>query len=120
MDETLPLTIDEYKEWGDPNNKNVYNYISSYCHYQNVKKQNYPNVLVIASYQDFQTPALQVAKYVSKLREHNQADSEIIFMTDMNSGHIGSTVGNEWIKQFSQVYSFAHLKIDKTALVEKK
>ncbi|MCB9360617.1 MAG: prolyl oligopeptidase family serine peptidase [Flavobacteriales bacterium] len=106
MNDTLPLTIDEYKEWGNPQNKEVYDYILKYSPYQNIKPQQYPNVLLIASYQDFQTPIWQVAKYTARLRENNLSDSEIIMLTDMSSGHIGNTTGKEWIKLFAETYSF--------------
>lgn len=110
MNDTLPLTIDEYKEWGNPQNKEVYDYILKYSPYQNIRPQQYPNVLLIASYQDYQTPIWQVAKYTARLRENNLSDSEIIMWTDMNSGHIGNTTGKEWIKLFAETYSFTKEK----------
>ena len=110
MNDTLPLTIDEYKEWGNPQTKEVYDYILKYSPYQNIRAQQYPNVLLIASYQDYQTPIWQVAKYTSRLRENNLSDSEIIMLTDMNSGHIGNTTGKEWIKLFAETYSFTKQK----------
>ncbi|MEL7122933.1 MAG: prolyl oligopeptidase family serine peptidase, partial [Bacteroidota bacterium] len=113
MNDTLPLTIDEYKEWGNPQDKEVYNYISDYSPYQNIKPQNYPNVLLVASYQDYQTPIWQIAKYTARLRENNLSDSEIIMLTDMSSGHIGNTTGKEWIKLFAEMNSFVKLKNDK-------
>lgn len=113
MNDTLPLTIDEYKEWGNPQNKEVYDYILDYSPYQNIKPRKYPNVLLIGSYQDYQTPIWQIAKYTAKLRENNLSDSEIIMLTDMSSGHIGNTTGKEWIKLFAETYSFAKLKIKK-------
>lgn len=110
MNDTLPLTIDEYKEWGNPKNKEVYDYILKYSSYQNIIPQQYPNVLLITSYQDYQTPIWQVAKYTARLRENNLSDSEIIMLTDMNSGHIGNTTGKEWIKLFAETYSFTKEK----------
>jgi protease II len=110
MNDTLPLTIDEYKEWGNPQSKEVYDYILKYSPYQNIRSQQYPNVLLIASYQDYQTPIWQVAKYTARLRENNLSDSEIIMFTDMYSGHIGNTTGKEWIKLFAETYSFTKQK----------
>ena len=109
MNDTLPLTLDEYKEWGNPKEKETYDYIMSYSPYQNISDQEYPNVLLIASYKDYQTPAWQVAKYASRLREHNLSSSEVILLTDMNSGHIGNTTGKEWIKLFAETYSFVKM-----------
>lgn len=116
MNDTLPLTIDEYKEWGNPQNKEVYEYILKYSPYQNIKPRRYPNVLLLASYQDYQTPIWQVAKYTARLRENNLSDSEIIMLTDMNSGHFGNTTGKEWIKLFAETYSFTKLKNSKSML----
>ncbi len=110
MNDTLPLTIDEYKEWGNPQNKEVYDYISKYSPYQNIKPQKYPNVLLIASYQDYQTPIWQIAKFTAKLKENNKGNSEIIMLTDMSSGHIGNTTGKEWIKLFAKTSSFIKVK----------
>ncbi len=110
MNDTLPLTIDEYKEWGNPEDMDVYRYIQSYSPYQNIKLQHYPNVLLIVSYNDYQTPIWQVAKYAARLREYNLSDSEILLITDMSGGHQGSTTGKEWIKLFSQTYSFVKQK----------
>jgi len=106
MNDTLPLTVDEYKEWGNPQKKDVFDYIQSYSPYQNIKPQEYPNVFLIASYMDYQTPVWQSAKYTAKLRENNLSETNIIMLTDMNSGHIGNTTGKEWIKLFAEKYSF--------------
>lgn len=111
MHDTLPLTVDEYKEWGNPQDKTVYNYIKAYSPYQNIKTQSYPNVLILGSYQDFQTPMWQIAKYTAKLRKHNQANTTILMLTDMQSGHLGNTSGKEWIKSFAQVHGFVKSKV---------
>ena len=111
MNDTLPLTIDEYKEMGNPQQKEVFEYMMAYSPFQNIKAQNYPNMLFTASYQDFQTPVWQIAKYVSKLRENNLANTNIILLTDMNSGHIGSTSEKAWIKLFAEMHSFLHLNL---------
>ena len=111
MNDTLPLTVDEYKEWGNPNNKEVFDYMMDYSPYQNIKKQKYPQMLFIASYYDYQTPSWQIAKCVPKLRENNLAGTKILLLTDMNSGHIGNTTGKEWIKLFSKKASFIHQSV---------
>lgn len=109
MNDSLPLTLDEYKEWGDPNSKEVYDYILSYSPYQNITKQYYPNVLLIASYLDYQTPAWQIAKFAARLRQQNLSDSKILLLTDMTSGHKGSTTGKEWVKLYAETYTFIKL-----------
>jgi protease II len=121
MIDTLPLTTNEYKEWGDPNVPDVFNYIKSYSPYQNIKKQAYPNLFFIAGYRDYRTPTWQVAKYVAAIRKNNLSDSNIIFITDMNSGHIGNTSGKAWIKSLSQVFSFVNINLfDKEVIDEEK
>jgi oligopeptidase B len=85
MNDSIPLTTDEYKEWGNPKEKEVYEYIKAYSPYQNIKKQKYPNLLFIASSNDYQTPVWQIAKYVAKLREYNVGKNSILFKTDIGS-----------------------------------
>lgn len=111
MCDSLPLTIDEYKELGNPQQKEVFDYMEEYSPYQNIKAQAYPNVFLIGSYKDYQTPIWQIAKYTAKLRENNLGGTTIVLLTDMKGDHIGSTIGTEWIKLFARIYSFAHLKI---------
>jgi protease II len=113
MNDSLPLTTDEYKEWGNPSEKEVYKYIKSYSPYQNIKKQEYPNLLFIASSNDFQTPVWQIAKYVAKLKEFNTGNNSILFKTDIGSGHIGNTSGKEWIKNLSFQYAYIYGNIFK-------
>ena len=113
MMDTLPLTTDHYKEIGNPNEQIVYTYMKDYSPYHNIKKQAYPNLLFLASSNDFQTPAWQVAKYVAKLRAYNTGSNEIIFKTDIGSGHIGSTMGNDWIKALSYKNAFIYSNLFK-------
>ena len=80
-----------------------------YSPFQNIKPHHYPNVMLIASFKDYQTPIWQIAKYTVKLRDHNLSDSKIILLTDMSSGHMGSTNGKEWIKLFAEMFSFIRL-----------
>jgi protease II len=91
MDSTLALTTMEYKEWGNPNDSLYYEYIKSYSPYQNIKKQDYPNMLFLSGYNDEQTPYWQIAKSVAKYRLNNTAKSLILLNTDLKAGHRGST-----------------------------
>jgi protease II len=104
MNDSLPLTIDEYKEWGNPNDKDIFHLMQQYSPYQNIRSQSYPHVIVLGSFHDFQTPIGQIAKYVAALRAHQQGDGYITLLTDFDGGHMGSRTGKEWIKRFSQVY----------------
>jgi oligopeptidase B len=104
MDDSLPLTIDEYKEWGNPHEKDIFELMRQYSPYQNIRSQSYPHVIVLGSFHDFQTPIGQIAKYVAALRAHQQGNGYITLLTDFEGGHMGSRTGKEWIKRFSQVY----------------
>lgn len=107
--DSLPLTIDEYKEWGNPRKRSVFEYIQAYSPYQNIRKQAYPNVLLTASYLDYQTPAWQIAKHAAALRANNTSSSRILLVTDMNSGHAGNTNNNAWIRAFAEEFSFVKM-----------
>ena len=107
MDEKLPLTIDEYKEWGNPQNEEeVFDYILSYSPYQNIKHQNYPNMLFLGSFKDLQTPIWQIAQHVSKLRDHNLANTQILLLTDLDGDHSGGVNQKKWMKIFAKVGAF--------------
>ena len=108
MNDTLPLTTDHYKEIGNPNDPEFYEYIKGYSPYQNISKQAYPNLLFIAGSNDFQTPVWQIAKYVAKLREMNTSESSILFKTDIGSGHKGSTQEDQWMRDLAFKHAFIY------------
>jgi len=84
----LPLTTTEYKEWGNPASKEVFDYMLSYSPYQNIKKQAYPNMLFYSGYLDTQTPYWQVAKSVAKYRGNNTSSNLILMKTGMTTAHM--------------------------------
>ena len=90
-DESIPLTTFEYKEWGNPKNKEEYDYIKSYSPYDNIKKQNYPTVFVTSSLFDSQVQYYEPAKYVPKLRENNTSENSIIMKMNLIGGHAGKS-----------------------------
>ena len=90
-DETIPLTTFEYKEWGNPANKDEYNYIKSYSPYDNIKPSNYPAVLVTSSLYDSQVQYYEPAKYVPKLRENSNSDNPILMKMNLVGGHAGKS-----------------------------
>lgn len=108
MNDTLPLTTDHYKEVGNPREDIYYEYIKNYSPYQNISAQDYPNLLFIGSSNDYQTPNWQIAKFVAKLRELNTSNNTILFKTDIGSGHMGSTRGDQWIRDLSFMYGFIY------------
>ena len=91
MDETIPLTTGEYDEWGNPNNKDAYEYILSYSPYDNVEAKAYPNMLVVTGLHDSQVQYFEPAKWVAKLRELKTDDHILLLDTDMEAGHGGAS-----------------------------
>jgi oligopeptidase B len=108
MDESLPLTTTHYKEIGNPHIPEFYDYIKAYSPYHNIEQQEYPNLLFIASSNDFQTQTWQIAKYVAKIREMNSGNTTILFKTDVGSGHMGSTIPDQWMRDLAYQYAFVY------------
>ena len=106
LDKSIPLTTGEYDEWGNPNNEKYYNYIISYSPYDNVKKQDYPNIMVTSGYHDSQVQYWEPTKWVAKLRE-NKTDSNVLFLTtNMEAGHSGPSGRFNFLKEVANEYAF--------------
>lgn len=106
LDESIPLTTSEYDEWGNPNNKEYYDYMLSYSPYDQVKNQNYPNMLVTTGYHDSQVQYWEPAKWVAKLREMKTDDNLLLFDCNMESGHGGASGRFEALKETALEYVF--------------
>lgn len=106
LDETIPLTTGEYDEWGNPNEKKYYTYIKSYSPYDNVTKQNYPNMLVTTGINDSQVQYFEPAKWVAKLRELKTDSNLLLMHTNMNTGHGGASGRFDSLKEIARDYSF--------------
>ena len=91
LDESIPLTTFEYKEWGNPNIKKEYDYIKQYSPYDNLKPSKYPSVLVTSSLHDSQVQYFEPAKYVPKLRENSTSDNPILLKMNLIGGHSGKS-----------------------------
>jgi oligopeptidase B len=89
LDESIPLTVNEYEEWGDPNDPEFYEYMKSYSPYDNVRRVAYPAVLVTAGLNDPRVPYWEPAKWVAKLRSTTLSSRPILLKTDLESGHSG-------------------------------
>lgn len=106
LDETIPLTTSEYDEWGNPNNKDYYQYMKSYSPYDNIKKQDYPNMLVTAGFHDSQVQYWEPAKWVAKLRTL-KTDNNVLFLdTNMKAGHGGASGRFNALKETAETYTF--------------
>lgn len=106
LDDSIPLTTGEYEEWGNPNEKEYYDYIKSYSPYDNIKKQDYPNMLVTTGYHDSQVQYWEPAKWVAKLRDLKTDNNKIYFYTNMQAGHSGASGRFEALRETAQEYAF--------------
>lgn len=106
LDESIPLTTGEYDEWGNPNIKEYYDYMKSYSPYDNVKEQDYPNMLVTTGYHDSQVQYWEPAKWVAKLRDLKSDANIILFHTNMEAGHGGASGRFEALKEVAEEYAF--------------
>jgi oligopeptidase B len=91
LDATLPLTTQEYIEWGNPNERDAYFFIKSYDPYENVARQAYPAMLVRTSLNDSQVGYWEAAKWVAKLRAHKTDTNPLLLLVNMGAGHGGSS-----------------------------
>lgn len=106
LDDSIPLTTGEYDEWGNPNNKEYYDYMKSYSPYDNVKDQKYPNILVTTGLHDSQVQYFEPAKWVAKLRELKTDDNQLLMYINMETGHGGASGRFESLKEVARDYSF--------------
>ncbi|AZZ96481.1 oligopeptidase B [Pseudoalteromonas sp. R3] len=106
LDESLPLTTNEYDEWGNPNDKVYFDYMRSYSPYDQVSAQNYPNMLVTTGLHDSQVQYFEPAKWVAKLREYKTDDNTLLLKTDMEAGHGGASGRFKRINDIALSYGF--------------
>jgi len=106
LDASLPLTVGEYLEWGNPNQEKYYRYMRSYSPYDNLKKGPYPAILVETSLNDSQVMYWEPAKYVAKLRTLKTNDSPVFLKTIMEAGHGGASGRYDALKELAFTYSF--------------
>ncbi len=112
LDASLPLTVGEYEQWGDPNQKQYYEYIKSYDPYENVAALPYPNILATAGLNDPRVSYWEPAKWIARLRAISRAcrtgknDRLVLLKTDLGSGHFGSSGRYEHIRETAFHYAF--------------
>ncbi|MDP2559800.1 S9 family peptidase [Psychrobium sp. 1_MG-2023] len=106
LDESIPLTTNEFDEWGNPKNKAYYDYMLAYSPYDQVKAQDYPNILITTGLHDSQVQYFEPMKWVAKLREFKTDDNVLVFKTDMESGHGGASGRFKRIHKAALQYSF--------------
>jgi oligopeptidase B len=105
LDESLPLTVQEFLEWGNPKKPDEFAYIRTYCPYTNIAKSKYPAMLVTTSLNDSQVAYHEPAKYVAKMRATNP-DATILFKCNMDAGHGGASGRYDRLKERALVMAF--------------
>ena len=106
LDDSIPLTTGEFDEWGNPDNMESYMYMLEYSPYDQVKAQNYPNMLVTTGFHDSQVQYWEPAKWVAKLRELKTDNNTLLLRTNMETGHGGTTGRFKVYKETAQEYAF--------------
>ncbi|MFD1315823.1 S9 family peptidase [Namhaeicola litoreus] len=106
LDDSIPLTTGEYDEWGNPNNKDSYEYMLSYSPYDNIEAKDYPNLFVTTGLHDSQVQYFEPAKWVAKLRDMKTDDNLLLMYTDMEAGHGGASGRFDALKDVAKDYAF--------------
>jgi oligopeptidase B len=115
LDETVPLTVTEYEEWGNPNDVEYYQYMKGYSPYDNVKEADYPAMLVTAGLNDPRVAYWEPAKWVAKLREARESDGKPLLMqTEMSAGHSGPSGRYESWREEAFITAFVLTQVDLT------
>ena len=106
LDETLPLTVGEFEEWGNPKEKAAYDTMRSYCPYTNLERKAYPAILVKTSFNDSQVMYWEPAKYVAKLRALKTDANPLLLKTNMDAGHGGASGRYDYLREVAFDYAF--------------
>jgi oligopeptidase B len=106
LDPTIPLTVTEYEEWGNPNEKEYYHYMKAYSPYDNVSAKEYPHMLVTAGLNDPRVQYWEPAKWTAKLRVTKTDDNLLLLKTNMGAGHFGQSGRYDYLKEVAFEYAF--------------
>ena len=106
LDESIPLTTGEFQEWGNPKEKEFYEYMLSYSPYDNVMAQNYPHLLVTSGLHDSQVQYWEPTKWVAKLRDQKTDPHTLLLFTNMEAGHGGASGRFNPLKEIALEYAF--------------
>jgi len=113
LDEDLPLTVTEIPEWGDlKNNKEAFHYIRSYSPYDNVKKQDYPHMLITGGVTDPRVTYWEMTKWAAKIRDYKTNDNLLLLKMNMDAGHSGASGRYDYLKEVALDYVFCLTIID--------
>lgn len=106
LDESIPLTTNEFEEWGNPKEQRYYEYIKSYSPYDNIKKTNYPPMLISSGLHDSQVQYWEPTKWVAKLREYKTDNNILLLDTNMEAGHGGKSGRFKRLEDTARDYTF--------------
>jgi oligopeptidase B len=106
LDETLPLTVGEFEEWGNPKVQTHYQYMKTYCPYTNLAARRYPAILVRTSLHDSQVMYWEPAKWVARLRALNDGHPALLFKINMAAGHGGSSGRYDALRELALDYAW--------------
>ena len=106
LDPTIPLTTNEYDEWGNPEQREYYDYMLTYSPYDNVTRQAYPSLFVGTGLWDSQVQYWEPAKWVARLRDNNTGRLPIVFRTNMEAGHGGKSGRFQRYRELAESYAF--------------
>ncbi|MCF2491370.1 S9 family peptidase [Dyadobacter sp. CY347] len=106
LDESIPLTTNEFDEWGNPKEKEYYTFMKTYSPYDNVVKKDYPNMLVTTGLHDSQVQYFEPAKWVARLRTHKTDKNVLLLKTNMEAGHGGASGRFEYLKEVALQFAF--------------
>jgi oligopeptidase B len=106
LDPNLPLTVIEYDQWGDPNDREQFDYLLSYSPYEHIAAQAYPPIMATGGFNDLQVPYWDPAKWVARLRARKTDDTMLILRTNMTAGHSGSSGRFSRLEETAFEYAF--------------
>jgi len=106
LDPSIPLTVIEYEEWGNPNEKEYFDYMMSYSPYDNVIAKEYPNMLITAGLNDPRVQYWEPAKWAARLRAAKTDNNLLVLKTNMGAGHGGSSGRFDYLKEIAFEYAF--------------
>ena len=105
-DPTIPLTTLEYDEWGNPENKEHHDYMLAYSPYDNIRKADYPNLLLTGGFHDPRVMYWEPTKFAAKLHEHKTDDNLLLLKINFHAGHAGSSGRYDYLKDVAFEYTF--------------
>jgi len=106
LDETIPLTTNEFEEWGNPKNESFYYYIKSYSPVDNIRATQYPDMLITGGLHDPRVGYWEPAKYAAALRDQKTTDSVVLFKCDMGAGHFSKSGRFDMLREIAFEYAF--------------